>query len=290
MTERKLSFSERYGYTPVRNQLQFENMDDSLKNRIWNLLERSFWREKLYLDLNSNVIYGLNAKEAHFVESFICGFLKKPSHLIPHSEKNAHSLIWQEYQRLQWDKVYSLLEFLNDSIQNDFQQLNYIQFSPFTELVNEILEDEGAAYRFINDNITPITSEPEIKAIESNIEDNHYPGVQAHIKSALEHLSRREKPDYPNSIKESISAVESICQVITGEKDKDLNAILKKLDLHPALRQGYEKLYAYTSNENGIRHANFENEADLKLEDALYFLVSCSAFVNYLKAKFPKDN
>ena len=48
--------------------------------------------------------------------------------------------------------------------------------------------------------------------------DTPYSSVNEHVKNALTLFSRRETPDYKNSIKESISAVESIIREITGKK------------------------------------------------------------------------
>lgn len=44
------------------------------------------------------------------------------------------------------------------------------------------------------------------------------------------------------------------------------------------------KLYAYTSDEGGIRHAMLD-EPNLTAADARYFLLSCTSFVNYLKSQ-----
>ena len=44
------------------------------------------------------------------------------------------------------------------------------------------------------------------------------------------------------------------------------------------------KLYGYTSDEGGIRHAMLD-EPNLTSADARYFLLSCTSFVNYLKAQ-----
>ncbi len=54
--------------------------------------------------------------------------------------------------------------------------------------------------------------------------------VNIHISKAITLLSDRDKPDYENSIKESISAVEALCEVITGVKGKEatLSKLLKK--------------------------------------------------------------
>jgi hypothetical protein len=55
------------------------------------------------------------------------------------------------------------------------------------------------------------------------------------------------------------------------------------MTLHPALQQGFSQLYGYTNDADGIRHAMME-VSNLHFEDALYILVSCSAFISYLLA------
>jgi len=52
--------------------------------------------------------------------------------------------------------------------------------------------------------------------------------------------------------------------------------------LHGGLKNGYGNLYGYTNDANGIRHSLLA-ESNLTQADAKYFLISCSAFVNYLK-------
>lgn len=51
-----------------------------------------------------------------------------------------------------------------------------------------------------------------------------------------------------------------------------------------AFKEGFVKLYGYTSDEGGIRHAMLEMP-DLTAADAKYFLLSCTPFTNYLKSK-----
>ena len=111
------------------------------------------------------------------------------------------------------------------------------------------------------------------------------------MKTALELLANRKSPDYRNSIKESISAVEAVCRLITIDQNATLGQAIgkvkKKVQLHPALERAFDKLYGYTSSADGIRHALLE-ETDLDFEDAKFMLVSCSAFVNYLVSKSSK--
>lgn len=158
------------------------------------------------------------------------------------------------------------------------------------EAFNKVLETELSAYRFVARSLAPISSEQEKEAIERAISQtsNAYSPASEHLKTGVALLARKPTPDYRNSIKESISAVESVCAVITAKPKATLGDALKLIDaqapLHGALRSAFEKLYGYTSDAQGIRHALME-EATLEQEDAIFMLVACSAFVSYVIAK-----
>lgn len=79
-----------------------------------------------------------------------------------------------------------------------------------------------------------------------------------------------------------------MCQILTKNSKATLGDALKSLKdkIHPAMKGAFEKLYGYTSDANGIRHANGLGEGDSTFEEAKYMLISCSAFVNYLKENF----
>ena len=56
----------------------------------------------------------------------------------------------------------------------------------------------------------------------------------------------------------------------------------------PILRAAFEKLYAYTNQpETGIRHALMDDNGTYTpaSEEALFMLVSCCSFINYLNKK-----
>ena len=144
-------------------------------------------------------------------------------------------------------------------------------------------------YRFIGDIISPITDKEEIAVINEAIHDEIYI-VREHISKANMLLSDRKNPDYENSIKESISAVEAICQVISNTKGKEatLGNMLKSLEadgieIHPAMKKAFNILYGYTSDANGIRHAGDIGGPSSTFEEAKFMLVACCAFINYLQ-------
>jgi uncharacterized protein with PIN domain len=134
--------------------------------------------------------------------------------------------------------------------------------------------------------IGPVTDEVEIESIEIAIKRaSPLSGVKAHLREALAKLSDRDKPDYRNSIKESISAIEALLQIIaseSGAKFSDvLHAVGEKIQLHKALIRALSHLYGYTSNEKGIRHG-MQKELSQTFGGAKFMLVLCTAFVNYL--------
>lgn len=184
----------------------------------------------------------------------------------------------------QWYEVYDFIEVTLDNYPN----ISYSSDS-FSNSVNLCLEKYLSAYRLSNGNILEITSEQEIQSIEQALENtNQYSGVQLHLNQALKLMSDRQNPDYRNSIKESISAVESICKIITQDDKATLGKALKiieeKYSLHAALKSSLSQLYGYASDGDGIRHAMLE-ESILSYIDAKFMLVSCTNFINYLIEK-----
>ena len=101
------------------------------------------------------------------------------------------------------------------------------------------------------------------------------------------------KQSYINSIKESISAVESVCKVIANKPKAELGDALKALiaegyPIQGALKTGILALYGYTCEAGGIRHAERETESTVTFEEAKFMMVTCSAIVNYLVAEYGK--
>ena len=183
---------------------------------------------------------------------------------------------------LAWNEVYDFVEFVVACSEGQPRE-NLIR------ACNSRLEKENSAYRIVGGKITLITSDEEIQSVESAIEKSlPFPGVRTHLEKALSHLSERSNPDYRNSIKESISAVESMAKHISGKKKVTLDNALKTIkqaeNLPASLQAAFSKLYGYTSNADGIRHALME-ESNIGYAEAKFMLVACSAFTNYLVEK-----
>jgi len=267
-------FSQKYGYNPVREQIQKESMDEALRNQLWNI----------YFDLLGNKL--LNAVTYNLLKSIWTIVYKQTSDTFPIKYGNPDAeWIRNIFISGNWYDILDVIQFTVIFLCK-FQLGIYQQF---INSCNDTLEQECSAYRIVGKEIAPITTKEEIESIESAINTKSLP-VREHLSKALDLFSNRQNPNYRNSIKESISAVEYLCKKIANDDNADLAKAIKilknsnKIDIHPAFEQALIKLYAYTSDEDGIRHCIMDKDT-IESEDAKYMLVTCAAFVNYLMAK-----
>ena len=267
-------FSDRYGITTKPTKIQIEEMSDDLRNSLWNVLDSFLWNKQGF---RSQRFSGELGDIAGFSRLLWMNYFKEPMDSIPRYSNEIISDIRTRFYSYPWYEVYNFMEF----IIRTFKTMN------IAGATNKILERELSGYRYISDGFVPVTEGREVKEIENAVQVP-FAGVSEHIRSAIRLLGPGENADPRNSIKESISSVESMAREITGDDKATLGKALKVIEndhgLHPALKEGFSKLYGYVSDENGVRHALME-ASNLTIDDATYFLVTCSAFVNYLKTK-----
>ncbi len=95
------------------------------------------------------------------------------------------------------------------------------------KLLNSFMESENAAYRIVGDEVVEISDEHELKAVESALE-----------------TAEKPKATLGGSIK----------------------VIKKNRVIHPAFEHALLKLYGYTSDEGGIRHALTEDSVEIPIK------------------------
>lgn len=275
-----MKFSERQGLRTAKQAIQLESMDKDLRNGLWNSFQLHYLENVTTMLLSKSRYNG-------FFRDLWSNLFKYPLDTMDDLFQNTRSDLRQMFFEWDWFEVYDFIEYVA-SIEC------YTDEQEFIFACNIILERELSAYRFIDGVIAPLTNKHEINEIDKAIQtakDENLLGVQEHLETALLKMSSRTNPDYRNSIKESISAVESIAKKISnGSKDSLASALDKirgKIKLHPSLEQGFKKIYGYTSDEGGIRHS-MSDESNCDLTDAQYMIIASSAFVNYLIAKSDK--
>lgn len=273
-----MRFSERHGFVAPRSILQIDDMDDELRTSLWNVVQEIIWDSH---QSRSHYSYTTHSSLYDLIKRYWRDFFKIPVNDIPEYIQNMVQAAREWFFNAEWYEVYDFMEFT--------ASIWEVSRGRFVDAANAVLEREVSGYRLVDNKVVPITSKEELSAIEEALQETEsLAGAHTHLSHALALLGDRKKPDYRNSIKESISAVESAAQSITGNPSASLGDVLKyistKAPMHPALNKSLSLLYGYTSDASGIRHALLE-KSDLDFIDAKFMLAVCSSFVNYLLGK-----
>ena len=285
----ELSFSQAEGLEPLPIYLDLGQMPDKFRNKIWAML---------YELLSSIGIWKTTSvTRRHPVIKYIwVDCLVKPLDQFDSSDfiDTVKAIIFDA----EYGKVFDFLELLLRFIASgpdrygDSYAETVIEW--LTQDINEVLVREKMAYYLDTSeslSFIPQASQQEGETIRdalSILNDTGFKGPQSCLFKASKAINDAR---FADAVHESISAVESIIKRISGNKKDSFNDALKKLEdnellTHPALKKAFIRLYGYTSDEEGIRHALvFESEANVGLEEALFMFGACASFCGYLCRK-----
>ena len=290
---RRGGFSDRNRIKPENTEIQLKEFDSRTRVQLQNMLN------ELYLEVYGNIFYQRDYIQEFF--RYVVGDIySEPVDIKTWiNDTSLWDMVSETILRADYDDVLTLIEaiiqywdrYLKES---DYEYYNtytgkYMQTSVF-ETANLYFEREYVGYRFVDGLIVPISDQYEVNTVKQALNTKE-DVVREHISKANRLLADRSQPDYENSIKESISAVEALCEILTGVAGKEatLGKMLKKLEdngiiIHSGLKSAFNILYGYTSDANGIRHAGDIGGPSSTFEEAKFMLISCCAFINYLIA------
>lgn len=279
----KSLFSQKKGLVKIEEILQVNSLSNSSKNHIWDVLAKC-----IFLKIRDPASSPMHFSASHFIlqnpdyeillERIWTHWFEKPLDEIPNVYDHYYNYINQNYFELKWNEVFDFIQFVLIHLNNPIH---------LSQALNQTFEEDNIGYRIIDRQVTDIITSEEIESVNKALQ-SPFQNSNIHLSKALYHLYAKP-PDYRNSIKESISAVENVVKLITNNPSGSLGDALKKIDkqndMHKSFKDALNKLYGYTSGADGIRHALMEEEK-LTHVDAKLFLIQCSAFVNYLKEKY----
>ena len=269
------SFGQRIGVKSVSSVIQIDSLDRRSRTTIWNAVHRV----ESYLDAQYSSRGNRGAVTV--ATRMWTDYLSKPL-----DEMSGLQPVWRLTKKIildgSWVDALEVVECLGQYL--DAAGLTDIA-AQYRKAMNEILAEELVGYRFAADELISVTDPVELEEIESAIRAASNSLAPVHLGRAVALLGDRNAPQYAKVAHEAISAVEA--QVAALTKKKVLSDGLKVLEqnghtVHPALREAWTKLYGYASDAGGIRHAQIRDD-DVDEAMAVYLLVSCSAFVNYLR-------
>ncbi|OLO05092.1 hypothetical protein BTW07_05620 [Salinicola socius] len=266
----------------------------ALRNSLWNAFDQGFL---------SYLRAGHAIEESYYLRRFYLALyeshLKLPTHYIDLFHDSEAKKLFRTFSESPWYEVYDILEFVVNWVESnigngrrsltigEFKSKNIEKYAvALKDIFNNKLERENSGFRFVGTVLVQVTSDTEIKAIEQGVaQTDRFSPVGQHLASALHYLTSKTDRDYRNSVKESVLSLESLCKIVTGDKAGTLGQLLKELEkqktIPPTMSAAYSKIYGFSSQPNGIRHGMLD-EDEIGYDEALYMLVVCSAFVNYV--------
>lgn len=280
------TFSERNGLGDGHEETNLGELSQKLRMDFWNKVYNEFEKSEEfdYFDLSEMIL-----------KDCFTNFFGKEA--VKYSAKGSLSLIRNTILSGEVHNVFDLIEHLlekfdQNSSLNDKQKTG---FFPFLWYTKETFERFPSAYMLIHDGnrhiFTP-QGHPEedesLKQAFQNTED--FPGARNHLAEGI--LKLREGK-YCDSIRESIHSLESLGKLVSGKKGatlpKALNEMKRDGFVPKLILDSLDKLYAYTSNEPGLRHAKINENSSVKYSEAHFMIVTCSAYLNYIIAKYEES-
>ena len=279
MNDARLSFSQAEGYEEVPGPLQLGELPKGARTRIWNLfcvhLNKSMataefvdgsWISRGWDDI-------LRAVHTDFDESALDEWRADFWPVCKNLRKRIETRPFKE--------VFDLIQFV----------LRHPECSPaFIRQMQRTFEECRLAYKIDiarPPTILPAVTPDEGKAVVDALGTLRQAGLDgsaAHLRTAAERINAG---DSAGSIRESIHAVESVARQLDSAAAKTLGPALSALEkrgaLHPALKDAFSKLYGYTSDEQGVRHALLDRaNAQVGQDEAVFMLGACASFASYL--------
>ena len=183
-----------------------------------------------------------------------------------------------------FNRVFDLLQFIMR--QSDCP-------SEFIAQISRVFRDFQLAYLINIDppiTIVPAATVHEGEQLTRSLKELRSAGLDGcttHLRNASQCIN---DGDWRGSVHESINAVESVAKtIIPGANTlrRALTPLEKQGALqHKAFKEALDKLYGYTSDEQGIRHALLDKAAaNVTIDEAVFMLGACASFASYLWRK-----
>ena len=275
----KLTFSQREGKAPLPEPMRLEYVSEDFRNLVWLAVDNAIEQEMT----NDGYYYEGSASMYHIAHDYTVKILHWPHDHIEHNPPEHHRLLREAILEGDYDLVLTLVEFILrhnsclPNLQGDLESA--FKEVPLAYAVQTINGLPTIIPRFSEESGTATQ-----QAIEM-IEQKGPAGARTHLHAAAKAINEKR---YADAVRESIHAVESVARTIDPNAGKTLGPALTSLEKagvlnHPSLRDGFKKLYGYTSDKQGIRHALLEEgAADVDLDDAVFMFGACASFAAYL--------
>lgn len=221
-----------------------------------------------------------------------------------HDIEEARLYFEQKFQTLSWQKRFDFCEiiYLKLAYAPDDEFFYHRQEMPFTlsdaqayieKEIQQLFIDEFFAYEFIKGSVTRKGRRHTVKTTDQAqyvMSDNRLQNARIHYSKALSFFSNRKQPDYANTVKEAVCAVESagkdlfpqakastLGDLINWLKNKNNN-----IAIPPALINTLSSIYALRNSGKEVAHGSASG-GEITAAIAEYILsVSASTIIYFV--------
>ena len=279
---RRISFSQAQGYEEIPRPLKLGELPKEARTQLWNLFFVHLDSSKATDDLFGGSWIGRGW--SHVLRDVHAKFHVRALDEWDSDFRPACKKLREYIEARPCNKVFDLIQFV----------LRHRQCPPeFVREMQHTFSECRLAYRIDiarPPTILPAATPEEGDAVADALRTLREAGLRgsaAHLRKAAEHVNAG---DWAGSVRESIHAVESVARQLDPGAAKTLGPALAALEkrgaLHPALKGAFRKLYGYTSDEQGVRHALLDRrDANVGADEAVFMLGACASFTSYLWRK-----
>lgn len=274
------SFSQAEGLAKMPPQLKLRELSPYVRALLWDVIYQSMIKSR-GLQRGYSSRYIISGMWATILYDHWVKVRHKPADEFDNLFSEWTSFLKDVILNKSYNLVFDFIQFV-------LQHQNYPD--GLSAEIERVLVDGRAAYRLIDgDLVVPISSDEEAVALENALisaSEAEFNGARKHLKEAAQFLA---KGAFASSVRESVHAVESTARSLAGNANElapALQVLEKKGYIHPAMKAGFQRLYGYSSDEKGVRHALLADDVPNVTEtDAIYMLGGCASFVSYLIGK-----
>lgn len=203
----------------------------------------------------------LDPNDTH--EKFIA-LIRDESDPWDYDRESSMGALTEHLKGCEWPEFYDFVELVGQLLKNKDEEVPFGDpeyFESYAKKVNALLQEDGIGWT-LNEKSELIRQIPRpvakrADAARDALKDKFAP-ARVHYQKATDYLYRHPI-DEANSVKEIVSAVESVARAIEP-KATTLGAAIKSLQRNPRfsshLLDGLEKLYVYSNATPQVRHGH----------------------------------
>lgn len=266
-------FSRRYGLWPTPEGLLYEDVPQSARIGLCNMISNFFGevmsRTGPYLNLYQE----------------ICTALRIRRNILMTYKFEGYQAIEKIVMNCEFWQFYDICEVIRNYPETNDERVKLAQ------QMNALFTEERLGFEFREDKIEKVGSgfiDAQIKEARYLLKEPEFKGADEHFEKAIKAINKRPNPDVENCTKDAVAAIESVGRVIANDEKALLSTIIQSMVRREIIPKLLGKtilmVYAYRGDEPGVAHG-LVGDSKVTKDEAEFVLAMSAAIILYLVEK-----